>query len=583
MKRKPDGHMERIAGAIVDETPIDWDAELSAAPDGRSRLRHLQAIHRMALAYRAVESPPSRDDRREHVSPRQPPLFEWGHLHVLEKLGEGSYGEVYRAFDPRLACEVALKLWRRPGGNEGLADEGRRLAKIRHRNVLTVHGAGEHDGRVGIWTDVIRGRTLEARLLAEGNLSAYEAASIGVDLCGALAAVHAAGLVHGDVKTTNVIREDGGRIVLLDFGSGGEPPSDTSPTPQDGPLGTPVALSPERLRGGPPDASSDLYALGVLLYRLVSGRYPVTARTIEELRSKHDRRERRPLRDARPDLPAAFVRVVERTLAHDAADRFASAGELEQALAASIEVGAREDRTPRLAVAGDRPRRTVRRLLGLGAALAVLVPAVVLVSGRGRSPIGPAGTEGAPLEVDAALYRLDGGTERPVFNGGGVGPGDRLHLELQSGEAVHVYVLNEDRSGDCFVLFPVPDLDAGNPLAAGVRHRLPGRLDGVPQDWTVTSAGGTETVLVICSRHPIPALESLLAEIPSAAPERDAIYAALDPESLKGLRGIGGLAPTASPDVAPAGRRLDGIADALARGTEGRGELWVREFRLHNP
>jgi serine/threonine-protein kinase len=372
MTYKPDGAIERIAGAIVDETPIDWDVELSATPDARSRLRHLQAIHRMALAYRAVESPPSRGDRREDVSPQRPPLFEWGHLHVLEKLGEGTYGEVYRAFDPRLARDVALKLWRRPGESERLVDEGRRLAKIKHPNVLTVHGAGEHDGRVGIWTDVIRGRTLEERLLAEGNLGAKEAASIGLDLCGALAAVHAAGLVHGDVKTTNVIREDGGKIVLLDFGSGGERPSDAPATPHDGPFGTPVALSPERLRGVPPDAPADLYALGVLLYRLVSGRYPVTARTIEELRSKHDRRERTPLRDVRPDMPAAFVRAVERALAHDAADRFASAGEMEQALAASIGMGARQDPAPRLEVAGDRPRRTGRRLLGLAGVLAVL-------------------------------------------------------------------------------------------------------------------------------------------------------------------------------------------------------------------
>src|SRR5262249_58530632 len=109
----------------------------------------------------------------------------------------------------------------------------RRLARVRHPNVVTVHGADLHDRRAGLWMEALRGRTLEERLRHEGPLGAREAALVGAELCGALAAVHGQGLVHGDVKTHNVMREgapgsarDAGRIVLMDFGSAHESTSD---------------------------------------------------------------------------------------------------------------------------------------------------------------------------------------------------------------------------------------------------------------------------------------------------------------------------------------------------------------------
>src|SRR5262249_11140650 len=157
--------------------------------------------------------------------------FRWGPLEVRHRIGSGSFGEVFVARDPRLQREVALKL-RRAGALERSKrwlDEARRLARVRHPNVVTVYGADQHDGRGGLWMELVHGRTLEERLRHEGPLGAREGALIGAELCAALAAVHGQGLVHGDVKTHNVMREgapgasrDAGRIVLMDFGSAHE-------------------------------------------------------------------------------------------------------------------------------------------------------------------------------------------------------------------------------------------------------------------------------------------------------------------------------------------------------------------------
>src|SRR5262249_41435561 len=145
----------------------------------------------------------------EARSAEAPTAFTWGTLRVREKLGEGAFGEVWLAFDPALGREVALKLRREAGttGTRRWLQGGRRLAPGRHPNVLTVYGAAAHDDRAGIWTELVRGETLEQRLSREGRLGAREAAVAGAELCAALSAVHAAGVVHGDLTAANVMRE----------------------------------------------------------------------------------------------------------------------------------------------------------------------------------------------------------------------------------------------------------------------------------------------------------------------------------------------------------------------------------------
>jgi hypothetical protein len=233
----------------------------------------------------------------------------------------------------------ALKLARHGFGADAerrYIEEARRLERVKHPNVVVVHGADVHDGRVGLWTDLVEG-TLEAALEAGGPFGAREAALVGLDLCRALSAVHAQGLVHGDVKTSNVMRERGGRIVLMDFGTVKEmtPGGEAVMT-----RGTPVALAPELLRGEAITPEADVYSLGVLLYRLVSGRYPVEAASALDAAAQHARGGGASLRDLRPDLPEPFLHAVERCLRANPRERYQTPGELTAPLRETLGISA---------------------------------------------------------------------------------------------------------------------------------------------------------------------------------------------------------------------------------------------------
>ena len=126
-----------------------------------------------------------------------------------------------------------------------------------------------------------------------------------------MSAVHAAGLLHRDIKTHNVMRAEDGRIVLMDFGTGRDLEDDAGSDL----AGTPLYLAPEVLQGQQATVRSDIYSLGVLLYHLVTGSYPVHARTLREVRRAHERGERTAVRTARRDVPPKLARVIERAIA----------------------------------------------------------------------------------------------------------------------------------------------------------------------------------------------------------------------------------------------------------------------------
>ena len=261
-------------------------------------------------------------------------LRTWGPFQLLESLGHGGFGRVYRAWEATLAREVALKIIRAPNAEQAstVLHEGRLLARVRHPNVVTVHGAQQVGDEIGIWMDLIRGRSLADLIKQQGPMSADEAAVVGVHLCQALAAVHAAGLLHRDIKAQNVMRESGGRIVLMDFGAGRELEDPEHSGRAELP-GTPKYMAPELFTGHSASRASDIYSLGVLLYFLVTREFPVDGRTVMDFALAHSDRRRRSLADVRPDLPPAFVRTLERALAPAPADRYRSAGAMLQALA----------------------------------------------------------------------------------------------------------------------------------------------------------------------------------------------------------------------------------------------------------
>ena len=168
-----------------------------------------------------------------------------------------------------------------------------------HSNIVTIHGAEQIGGQVGLWMELVRGRTLEQVLGQTGSFSTTEATRIGRDLCGAVSAVHSAGLLHRDIKAHNVMLADDGRVVLMDFGTGREV--------SDGAIsdlaGTPLYVAPEVLWRQPASIQSDVYSLGVLVFHILSGTYPVEGRTVSDIRAAHRTGSRVRLRDARPDVP----------------------------------------------------------------------------------------------------------------------------------------------------------------------------------------------------------------------------------------------------------------------------------------
>jgi serine/threonine protein kinase/tetratricopeptide (TPR) repeat protein len=361
-----------LAAAIADGSGVDWDhieGEVTG-PEKMHLLEQLRLIERIAKMRGIHDDPPKPIDSPEGPheettrgeGPDHPAsaLGRWGETILIEEVGQGSFGTVYRGYDPQLDRPVAVKLLRRGSSTDEqlaarLLHEGQTLARVTHPNVVTVYKAGKYDGRVGFEMEFVRGVTLEQMLVSHGPFSAGEAGLVGYELCGALAAVHHAGLVHRDVKAQNVMREEGGRLVLVDFGAG-QKRSELG-TVGGRVVGTPLYLAPEVLTGAEATARSDVYSLGVLLYHLVTDDFPVKAATFEALVSAHARGEVTPLRDVRPHLPRTFLRVVERATDSDPSRRFASAGGLQKALAQIHGSSVNRAEAPRLRTTSIRRRR----------------------------------------------------------------------------------------------------------------------------------------------------------------------------------------------------------------------------------
>ncbi|MBM3817687.1 MAG: serine/threonine protein kinase [Acidimicrobiia bacterium] len=334
--------LDLVIGNIADGAPVNWRQleEESRSEEDRDWAGALRILSEVANLHRLMEDPLLAQLEASVTLPADVPRVlpdgtpnTWGRYRLNHKVGEGSFGRVYRAWDPQLERDVAIKILHGHVSDTRLKDrllrEGRALAKVRHPNVVTVLGVEAHEDRVGLCMEFVHGETLANHVQAKGALSAIEATVIGEDVCRALAAVHRAGFVHRDVKARNVMRDETGRIVLMDFGTGAEV---NRAWALGGLVGTPAYMAPEVLDGDPASERSDVYGVGVLLYFLVSKAYPVVGQTIEDVRDAHVQRRRTPLIERRPDLPVSFLRVVERATAADPEERYASAPELLQAL-----------------------------------------------------------------------------------------------------------------------------------------------------------------------------------------------------------------------------------------------------------
>src|SRR5437867_8984425 len=239
-------------------------------------------------------------------------------------------GEVYRARDPRLGRDVALKvlpeaLALSPDRLARFEREAKTVAGLNHPNIVVLHSIEEHEGIRFLTMELVEGQSLDQHLTS-GGLPVARVLELGTALAEALAAAHEKGVVHRDLKPANVIVTQEGRLKVLDFGlaklatatpgpAGAHAATLTAPLTSEGAvLGTVPYMAPEQIRGEALDARSDLFALGIVLYELATGVRPFTGETSADVGSAILRDTPRPPRSIRAELPRDFERIVDRCL-----------------------------------------------------------------------------------------------------------------------------------------------------------------------------------------------------------------------------------------------------------------------------
>ncbi len=259
-----------------------------------------------------------------------------GQYEILAEIGRGGMATVYRGYQASLNRSVAVKvlageLARDPGFRERFAREAHAVAQLAHPHILPVYDFGEDPGTGVVYfvTQLVDGGTLSARMNAP--MPPDVAARIVAQLARALDYAHACGIVHRDVKPGNVLMTRDGHPFLSDFGIA-KIMAETKLTQTGASLGTPEYMSPEQAQGLPVDHRSDIYSLGVMLYRMLAGILPFQADTPVALLHQHAYEPPPPLRERAPGVSRSLERIVMRALAKDPAQRFSTAGELADTL-----------------------------------------------------------------------------------------------------------------------------------------------------------------------------------------------------------------------------------------------------------
>ncbi|MGD8897569.1 MAG: protein kinase, partial [Acidobacteriota bacterium] len=275
-----------------------------------------------------------------------------GPYEVMEPLGAGGMGEVFRARDPRLGREVAIKLVATeedpsPDRLRRFETEARAAAALSHPNVVTVHDVGIHEGRPYLVLELLEGETLR-ETLRSGVPALRQAVAWALDVARGLGAAHERGIVHRDLKPENVFLTTDGRVKVLDFGlaklheplvsdeADRESPTATRDTSPGVVLGTIGYMSPEQVKGETPDARTDVFALGTVLYEMVTGRRAFGGSTAPEVLASILRDEPPALESLVHGIPASLETVVRRCLGKHRSERFSSARELAGALEAAL-------------------------------------------------------------------------------------------------------------------------------------------------------------------------------------------------------------------------------------------------------
>jgi Tol biopolymer transport system component len=352
------------------------------------------------------------------------------HYKVIEKLGSGGMGEVYLAEDTRLNRRVALKILPSamaadPELRGRFEREAQAVAALNHPNIVTIHSVEEAEGLHYITMELIQGRTLSEMIPAEG-LPLAKFFDLAIPIADAVSAAHKRGITHRDLKPDNIMVSDDGRIKILDFGlvklreqPAGEPMATNLPTAEltaEGKiLGTVAYMSPEQAEGKPVDHRTDIFSLGVVFYRMVTGRRPFEGGSRLSILSSILRDAPVSVTDLNPALPRHLGRIVKRCLAKDPDERYQTAQDLKNEmveLRKEVQSGTSEPALPAATAApAVRPKASRGLLFALGAGLvgAALLGYFLLRPGN------PAGESPAPPVLHGTFTQLTDQPGEEVF------------------------------------------------------------------------------------------------------------------------------------------------------------------------
>jgi formylglycine-generating enzyme required for sulfatase activity/serine/threonine protein kinase len=408
-----------FAAALEQLTPGERSSYLDTAcgdPGQRARLDSLLAAHDRAgtfLGRPAVDPPddntraaPADDSNTRTTDPDGPPaddnattflapsdrpgsLGRLGHYEVLEVLGRGGFGIVYRVFDDHLQRVVAVKvlaphLATTSPARKRFLREARSAAAVQHDNVVRIHHV-EEQPLPHLVMEYIPGETLQQRMNRTGPLETAEAVRVGRQIAEGLAAAHAKGLIHRDIKPSNILLDTSPHpsAKITDFGLA-RAADDASLTTSGAVAGTPMYMAPEQAKGEPLDHRADLFSLGSVLYAMLSGRPPFRANSTPAVLKRVADDTPRPIREIIPEVPVWFCRIVEKLHAKDPAERFQSAREVADLLAdCEKQLAERKELTDFARIPGGKPKRKAGRWKWAGVGVAtVLVVLLVAMWGN---------------------------------------------------------------------------------------------------------------------------------------------------------------------------------------------------------
>jgi serine/threonine protein kinase/WD40 repeat protein len=428
-------------------------------------------------------------------------LGRLGHYEVQQVLGSGGFGTVLRAFDGKLQRTVAIKLIApelaaTSPARKRFLREAQACAAIRHENIVQIYNVEEQPFPYLVM-EYIPGETLEKKLNEHGPLDVPEVLRLGWQMASGLAAAHARGLIHRDIKPANILLEGGpdDRVKITDFGLA-RAVDDASLTQSGAITGTPMYMAPEQALGATLDQRADLFSLGSVLYRMVSGRPPFRAETTLAVLKRVTEDTPRPIQEIIPETPDWLCAIISRLHAKRPDDRIQTAKELADLLAQcqkALELGTApvlpwpvpvaEPSDSRAAPQSARPmptaasRRLAGGLLASAAALLLLIVGLGVTEATGITNVrgtviqlfSPDGTLVVEVDDPDVIVSIDG--EEMVITGTGVKelrlkPGQYKVLASKDGKLVSQELVTVTRNGRRVVRV---SREAGSALATGAR------------------------------------------------------------------------------------------------------------------